>query len=461
MTRKLLFSALTLMLTASLCLIGTGLAVGGLLLLTPAESSAQTSVEPFPVTLPDALPDEPLPASVLEEMNKIQLEVAQLRRLIPRQAVYRDVLSPEELEVVVKEEFFSDYTAEDAQSDAQLLTALGLLPNGFELLDFYEELFSEQVAGYYDSQTGQMVVVQGEDFSGVERMTYAHEYTHALQDQTYDLRNGLGYEDSVCMLEFDACSAVLALIEGDATLSEQLWLFRHATDQDYVDLQDFSMTFETPVYDSAPEFMQQDFMFPYMQGNEFVQTLYDQGGWAAVDQAYANPPVSTEQILHPGLYPAEQPAEVDLPVTADAQNGWKMVDSSVLGEWYTFLLLSYGWQPETRIPLEQARQASAGWGGDRYRLYANEQTGQTALAVRWQADSAADARELFDALRQYAQQRWTGAQAAPQSAERWEVQNEDAAVWLALSGEEVAWLIAPDKTILDGMKGGFSAWQTH
>lgn len=73
MTRKLLFSALTLMLTASLCLVGAGLAVGGLLLLTPAKSSAQISVEPFPVILPDALPDEPLPAGVLEEMNQIQL----------------------------------------------------------------------------------------------------------------------------------------------------------------------------------------------------------------------------------------------------------------------------------------------------------------------------------------------------------------------------------------------------
>ena len=460
MTRKLLLTLLTLILVACVCLTGSGLAAAGTFMLNSAKeinSSPQDGL-PFPVILPESLEGEALPRDMLAAMDQIQLEVAQIRRLAPQQAVYRDVLSKAELQKVVESEFFRDYPTEDVQVDTQLLTALGLLEPGFDLLGFYQNLYSEQVAGYYDPETKEMIVVQADDFSGLERMTYAHEYTHALQDQTYDLYNGLGFQDGLCVLNGDECAAVLALIEGDATFTEQLWFFRNSSQQDKLDVQAFALNFQTPVFDSAPEFMRQDFMFPYIQGNEFVQSQYDKAGWLGVEWAYDQPPLSTEQILHPHLYFGEIPQYVHMPLMADEQSGWKMVDSGVLGEWYTLLVLAYGWQPEARLPLAQAKEAAAGWGGDSYALYDHSKTNQQALVVRWLADSQADADQLFAALSQYGQTRWSGGDWTFPDANQAVMENPEAAVWISRMGNEILWVLAPDEDTLKWLKGGFPAW---
>jgi len=462
LTRKILLTLLTLSLVACTCLAGTGLVVASVFALNPnLMPTASVEDNPFPVVLPDSLDGEQLPKEILAEMDQIQIEVAQIRRLAPQQAVYRDVLSPQQLQQVVEEEFFSDYPAEDARVDAELLTALGLLEPGFDLLAFYQDLYSEQVAGYYDPESKEMIVVQADDFTGLERMTYAHEYTHALQDQTYDLFNGLGFREGVCELDGDACAAILALIEGDATFTEQLWFFRQSTQQDKLDVQQFALNFQTPVFDSAPEFMRQDFMFPYVQGNEFVQTIYDRSGWTGIEAVYDQPPVSTEQILHPDLYGSELPQAVDIPVMGDESNGWMMIDEGVLGEWYTLLTLAYGWQSDARIALPIAKEAAAGWGGDRYRLYENDQTGQQALVVRWKADNQRDAVELFESLVETSQKRWAEGEWSISGSEQASGETRQAAIWIGRMDTELLWVLAPDANTLNWLKGGFPVWTTQ
>jgi hypothetical protein len=91
-------------------------------------------------------------------------------------------------------------------------------------------------------------------------------------------------------------------------------------------------------------------MFPYMSGMEFAQSLFDRGGWDAIDAAYANPPVSTEQILHPDRYPADQPVTVELPdLQSVLGDGWTELYTNVLGEWYTYLILSQNIDPACAV----------------------------------------------------------------------------------------------------------------
>jgi hypothetical protein len=71
-----------------------------------------------------------------------------------------------------------------------ILSLLGLLPPDFDLKNFYNQLYSEQIAGFYDSETGEIYVVKGETFGISEKMTYAHEFTHVLQDQTFGFEEG-------------------------------------------------------------------------------------------------------------------------------------------------------------------------------------------------------------------------------------------------------------------------------
>ena len=103
-----------------------------------------------------------------------------------------------------------------------------------------------------------------------------------------------------------------ALIEGDASLTELLWFQQFSSDQDQKDVLNFYDSYESPVFDSAPLFLQEDFVFPYNQGFEFAQFLYEKGGYAAINDAYLNPPQSSEQILHPELFPNETPDQVEL-----------------------------------------------------------------------------------------------------------------------------------------------------
>ena len=129
--------------------------------------------------------------NILSQMEKIEQEVETLRGLPRATDLDRKTLSPEELRQKVMDDFFSDYTEEDVRQDALILNLFGLIERDYDLYDLFVELYSEQIAGFYDDETREMVVIQGEEFAGPERMTYAHEYTHALQDAQYDLNDGL------------------------------------------------------------------------------------------------------------------------------------------------------------------------------------------------------------------------------------------------------------------------------
>ena len=146
----------------------------------------------------------------------------------------------------------------------------------------------------------------------------------SLQDQNYDIKNGLNYNDDACEVDTERCAAIQALLEGDATFSQTFWYQNYATNQDKQQISDFYNSLKSPVYDSAPAFLKEDFVFPYNQGATFVQDIYSQGGWPAVDAVYQDPPVSTEQILHPNLYPSDKPIPVTLPdLTTALGEGWR------------------------------------------------------------------------------------------------------------------------------------------
>jgi hypothetical protein len=381
-------------------------------------------------------------------MDGIEKQVSGLRGLCPSSGIPRNLLSKDQLRQKVENDFFKDYSRQDAADDVVTLAALGLLTPGFNLYDLYINLYSEQVAGYYDDTDKKMYVIQQADFGGLERMTYAHEYTHTLQDQNYDLRGKLHIEDEYCQKHNQYCSAASALVEGDATMLEQEWFSTYGSKTDQQQVLDFSLTFKSPVLDSAPEFLKMDFMFPYQAGFEFVRTVYDRGGWQAVDAAYKNPPVSTEQILHPETYPSVTPVLVDIPDLAPALDaGWEKLDRDELGEWYVFLVLAYGDDTAARLPVETARKAARGWAGDLYATDGNRKSGASVFVYRSVWDTSAEADEFWDALTKYGTSRWGNPSQAGMDNNTWV--NAGGVVSFKRNGKEILWVSAPDKkTIL-------------
>jgi hypothetical protein len=234
------------------------------------------------------------------------------------------------------------------------------------------------------------------------------------------------------------------LIEGDAMLAEEQWWRTYSTEKDLEDLAAAIAEYDGAVFDAAPAFIQEDFLFPYDEGLAFVQHLFRQGGWAAVDDAYRDPPTTTEHILHPELYGKDEPIPVDLAdLLANLGPGWREFESDVLGEWFTRLVLA------EHIPDWEAAEAAAGWGGDRYRAVFHDEREEGALVVLTRWDRSRDAYEFVEAFREYAGLRF-GDAVTEQTDRLWSWRQ--GSVGLERVYDQTLWIVAPDEATRQALR---------
>ena len=277
------------------------------------------------------------------------------------------------------------------QTDHQALTAegrlfidLGLLPAGSSLEQLELDLDAGQVIGFYDTVSkGLYVLSDSGGLGAIEKATFAHEYTHALQDQNFGL-------DKLAIDTADQSDRDLArtsLAEGDATLLMTQWMIHNLSALDLLAIgNDPSSAAQADQLAKAPAILRQTLMFPYEQGLAFVEGVYNKGGWAAVDRLYDSPPDSSSQILHPDLFTSGvAPVAVRVPVVpASLGSGWKLTMQDTLGELQLRIWLE-GESP-TDAATKAAALATAEWGGDRVGLYEGPD-GAWAVVLRtaWRA----------------------------------------------------------------------------
>lgn len=363
----------------------------------------------------------------------IENNVVQIRGLEPKDGVTTTILTREQLIARVETDLLAEYTEAEAQNDYLTFLAFDMVPAGFDLYNFTRDLYGEQIAGFYDPETNEFVVVSDDDELDItEQLTHAHEYMHALQDQhfTLDSLDDNGRND-------DASTAFLALIEGEAVLLQTIYLL-----EGYVDINELFASLEnepeTPILDSAPPVLANSLLFPYLTGQQFTQTLYDLDGFAALDEAWANIPQSTEQIIHPERYLAgDSPQLVTLPPLTDTLGtDWTLVDENVFGE---FMVREYLSQ---QLNEEQVDTAVTGWGGDRYAVYANENEEITmVLHLVWDTDE--DATEFAALYPNYPAALFdTESQLQGNSGECW--QGPDDVICLFQNGRYTTIIRTPD-----------------
>lgn len=100
-----------------------------------------------------------------------------------------------------------------------------------------------------------------------------------------------------------------------------------------------------------------DLMFPYEYGFTFVEFLFEKNGFDSIDAAFLDPPVSTEQILHPERYPWDEPKKVTLPELENTLGEtWTLIDQNVMGEWSTYLILSQAYDRDHRLNDDLAKR---------------------------------------------------------------------------------------------------------
>jgi len=454
-TKNILLSCIVILAVSCLCLAILIISGVGVSLIWPLRFSGVSEIpDPTQDIQVTAIPSAEsgtesstdLPDVLSQSIIEIEAQVIQIRGLDLIDAVTKTLITPAELEEIVVNDFFSEYSEQDARQDVLILSVIGLLPEDFHLKAFYEELYSEQIAGFYDEETKEIYVVQGLEFGGSEKLTYAHEFTHVLQDQVYGLKDGLGLSDEACEDDSERCAAVQALIEGDASKTEILWFQTYATREDYADLFQTYENFESPVLDGAPPYMSADLYFPYEKGLAFVEHLFEQGGYEAVNEAYQQPPLSTEQILHPEKFPDDIPLGVSLPDLSELLGeSWALIDQNVMGEWYTFLILNKAYDESHRLTDRIAEEAAAGWGGDAYAFYLNEDSEDVTFVLDTTWDTVADADEYSEAFEDYADRRWTRSGETLMGYPAWE--GSEGTSILVLDGNRTLWITAVSSEI--------------
>jgi hypothetical protein len=194
---------------------------------------------------------------------------------------------------------------------------------------------------------------------------------------------------------------------------------------------------------AASLFVTRDVAFRNEYGRQFVEALYRSNGWTAVNQAYEELPVSTEQILHPDKYLAgEKPIDVAAaPVPKAFGSDWQIIVNEVLGEWRTYLLLTASVDEAARLSEETAQKAAAGWGGDHYRVYYDPKSDQSALVLEWIWDTPADAAEFQQAMKAYLDLRFRGAKSQDSTQDCWSANRQTTCLYSSESG--TLWVLAP------------------
>jgi hypothetical protein len=422
--------------------------------------SAQTQVPPTPTTTPSptathratATPAPTTKSSAnFSLMDTIQEQVSALRNLEPKRPVERTVMTADELREYVTREFELDYPQAEADADQVTLGAFGLIDPDLNLHDFYVDLYSEQIAGFYDSQEEQLFVISDlAEFGPLEKTTFAHEYEHALQDQHFDL-DGLGLDDES---DSQRSEAVRALAEGDAVLVMQQYVEKHFGAAELLEMLGQLGQADQSQLENAPSFFQAELDFPYTYGLAFVQDFYDEGGWEAVNEVWRNPPASTEQILHPDRYRAgDAPEPVTLPELAEALgDGWELLEEDSLGEFLLRMILA------AELDEDAAADAAMGWGGDRYAVYYHEGESQTVLVQHTLWDEAAEATEFASAYSQYADARFGDAARVERAGGRcWAGDSES--VCLISGADEVLVVQGPNLDVIEGVIAEFSTFR--
>lgn len=367
----------------------------------------------------DRLADEgQFTEAVIRYKRGFERILPELRKLPFRHEVRRDVTKREHLKALLLRELDEDMTPAEFRANEMAFKAFGLVPRDFRLKEVLAQLYSEEVAAFYDPKTKTMHLIEepkpdakkparpgllerlfgkkSEFDQDENKVVIAHELTHALADQHYDL-DAL---DKLVKKDDDRALALSALIEGEATLamigaSMDDWDGKQVVKLP-ADSLDWTFSLLAPFLPmmgggktlrQSPAIIAESMLFPYLKGLVFCAKLANDGGWKAIDEAYGELPMSTEQVLHPEKYRArpDRPMAIDLGRLPPGA-GWTELGRNVLGEMQLGVLLRR----------HGGKSAAAGWDGDRYAVFEGPQGG---LGLVWLStwDSEDDAREFMTA----------------------------------------------------------------
>ncbi|WP_224333576.1 Hvo_1808 family surface protein [Haloprofundus halobius] len=326
------------------------------------------------------------------------------------------------VEVISREEFRNESTGSGGEYPQQRrafdnakFEALFMINESTDSVAVQNTNTGSSVGGYY-SPTDERIVIVSENTTSpkLNEVTLSQELFHALQDQQFDLAS---YNQSTR----EQHNAVDGIVEGDGNYVD--WLYEQRCNAEWNCLEDSaSAGGGGELANYGPYLIQYQ---PYSDGPAFVRQLRERGGWEAVNEAYENPPASTEQTIHPDRYPDDRP--VDPTVTDRTSGTWQQLEPEgrpnygELGEAGVNAMLVYPlYETEGETQIIPARQwynlnesgevnqfdpfnydhpYTDGFRGDRFVAYQND-AGETGYVWKLAWDNASQADEFLDGYEQ-------------------------------------------------------------
>lgn len=334
-------------------------------------------------------------------------EASSIRGLKIKKAVPCSLQQKSEVEHYLRETLDKKVPPERIANEGKVYEMLGLVPVGYDYLNNLIKLYTEQLGGYYDTETDRYVMASWLP-AAMQMPIAVHELTHALQDQHFDLEAMLDEKND----NSDTLLARSSLIEGDATavmldyarrIGHERPLAKEPSVSAFM-MQNITGAMLTGSVSSAPPAIQAMIIFPYVSGLRFAHALLRKGSYEEVNRAFKNLPVSSEQILHPDLY-LEKKKSFEVPTPPKTPEGMELDFQTALyrdrlGEFViSTLLASY-------VSPLQASAAASGWGGDQLWLFRTS-SGKFVLIWRLLWDEDKDAKQFFDAMQQAYEKRFS------------------------------------------------------
>ncbi len=422
-------------------MIGQGIAVGSRL-----ASERERSVVPHVTPLGEGVTSDearaalcqreapsPEPATtgppLPEPLRPVAAAVEDIRTLKFKRSVNPEAVTREEMARRAAELNAAAFPEDRMARRTLAWRTMGVIPPDADLVEQLRTFAQNTIIGYYDTLSKELVYVGTGDPNPYERVILAHELTHALDDQHFQLAR-LDAIDARC--EDDALIAGVAIAEGSARLTELIYISRELTPNEYAEYQQESLSGGSAPVGVSP-FLINLLLFPYPYGQTFAQGIVATEGFGGLNGAMRTLPASTEQILHPNRFPEDAPRDVDVPDLAPALGeGWADLDVYDVGEAWLRLALTL------KLTTVEAASAAAGWDGGEYRAWASGDRTAVALQTLW--DDEREAGEFAQSMRA-----WLGRTAS------------GAVTRVHRDGARVTVLWAPDEDALNAMSNGVRA----
>lgn len=316
----------------------------------------------------------PVPDDPQELVAQVADQVAELRELSWTDPPEVAFLDDAELTRRLGEIMDEDYPAEDAELEGRYLAALGAVPPGTDMGQLRRQLLEEQVAGFYDPDTGELVVrTPSGQISAADRVALAHELDHALADQALGLPE---LDADRFARDEDALLAALALVEGDATLLMNHWTLGSLGFGEQLALAtDPAIVGAQAAMEAMPAYLGAELMFPYTAGLDHVCRRWLDDGWSGVDDAYDDPPTTSASVLWP-----DHPGVVASPDELAAPGGFEQAHTTTFGAAQLLWLLQAPGTDRSRAPADAEARAQA-WGGGQMTVWVDGDDMTVGLAL--------------------------------------------------------------------------------